>query len=76
MKTWFSKSIIIVLFIMFTIFGFILGVSTQNAIASSNINNVQNTQNVNYKYEVVNIYGTRYIIFSNMSGSDIEVIQK
>lgn len=75
MKMWFNKSIIIILFIMFTIFGFILGVSTQNAIASPNVNNVQNIQGVNYKYEVINIHGIRFIVFSNMSGSDIEVMQ-
>ena len=76
MKMWFNKSIIIILFIMFTIFGFILGVSTQNAIASSNVNEIHNIQKVDYKYEIVYISGKKYIIFSNISGSDIEIVER
>lgn len=73
MKNIIYKGIIIALFI---IFGFILGITTQSINASPNINNTQNLQSVNYKYEIVYINGTKYIIFSNGSGSDIEVIHE
>ena len=67
-------SIVVCLLILL---GFILGISTQSAEASTSpdITNVQNTQGVNYKYEVVYINGSKYIIFSNMASSDIEVVK-
>ena len=73
-KEWILHSIVVCLLILL---GFILGISTQSAEASTSpdITNVQNVQGVNYKYEVAYINGSKYIIFSNMSGSDIEVIK-
>ena len=73
MKNIIYKGIIIALFI---IFGFILGITTQSINASSNVNEIHNIQKVDYKYEIVYISGKKYIIFSNISGSDIEIVER
>lgn len=70
-------SIIVLSYIIGCCMGFALSASSQKTYAAPkpNITNVQNVQGVNYKYEVAYINGSKYIIFSNMSGSDIEVIK-
>lgn len=56
--------------------GFTLGVSTQSTTAAPKVNSVEemmNTQRVSY--DEIYIHGVRYIVFSNSSGSDIEIVR-
>lgn len=76
------------MFVAFTALGFILGLSFNGLFAKVHAENEQNTIILpeteksfevmssgaarNADYEIVSIYGRKYIIFS--SGSDIEVL--
>ena len=76
------------LFVAFTALGFILGLSFNGLFAKAHAENEKNTLKLpeteksfevmssgaarNADYEIISIYGRKYIIFS--SGSDIEVL--
>ena len=76
------------LFVAFTALGFILGLSFNGLFAKAHAENEKNTLKLpeaeksfevmlsgtarNADYEIVSIYGRKYIIFN--SGSDIEVL--
>ena len=76
------------LFVAFTALGFILGLSFNGLFAKAHAENEKNTLKLpeaeksfevmsfgaarNADYEIISIYGRKYIIFN--SGSDIEVL--
>ena len=71
----------IALFIFGCLFGFLMGLGIHHGYAkyvnpemymSPNVENVQSLP-TNVSYEVVYVRGKQYVIFSNGSGSDIEV---
>ena len=65
------------LFVAFTALGFILGLSFNGLFAKAHAENEKNKVMLsgaarNADYEIISIYGRKYIIFN--SGSDIEVL--